>query len=246
MHTKMKKLAGLTALLISTQAVAFGPQALASRITSGVSLQDGTLSRRSWFVKTANAAIAISGAVALPIPAVAAEKFETYQNDALGFHISIPAGWEKIIQQLPDRRSITLFIDPTSGEDKTLMFIAKTPIQPDFTSLASFGSVDQVRLSTSNNRGLLCDKRAYSEHSLFLPFVLQVAQTTILPKGEILGDTTGTKSVMLSAESKKNAYYFDYKVTPPNLPEVRQPRVKTQSFHVRTNPLFDPFRLTTE
>ena len=46
-----------------------------------------------------------------------------------------------------------------------------------------------------------------------------MAQTTILPKGELQGETT--KSVMLSAESRKNAYIFDYKVEPPNLPEVR-------------------------
>lgn len=167
---EMKKLAGLTALLILSQAVAFGPLALASRIAKGGSLQDGTLTRRSWFVKTADAAIAASCVVTLPMPAVAAEKFEIYQNDALGFQISIPVGWEKTVQQLPDRRSITLFIDPTSGEDKTLMFIAKTPIQPDFTSLASFGSVDQVRLSTSINRGVVM--RQTNKLSAFTNFAI--------------------------------------------------------------------------
>lgn len=167
---EMKKLAGLTALLILSQAVAFGPLALASRIAKGGSLQDGTLTRRSWFLKTADAAMAASCVLTLPMPAVAAGKFEIYQNDALGFQISIPVGWEKTIQQLPDRRSITLFIDPTSGEDKTLMFIAKTPIQPDFTSLASFGSVDQVRLSTSINRGVVL--RQTNKLSAFTNFAI--------------------------------------------------------------------------
>ena len=144
----MRTLAALTALLVASQALAFGPSALTSSISSGVSPEETpskTVTRRSWFVKTAAIATAASLPLIVPIPALAAEKFETYQNDVLGFQISIPAGWEKVVQQLPDRRSITLFIDPTLGEDKPLMFIAKTPIQPDYTSLASFGSVDQVR-----------------------------------------------------------------------------------------------------
>jgi hypothetical protein len=149
----MSKLAALTALLMATHAAAFGSPALTSRITSGVALQDAILTRRSWFINTAGIATAVSCATVLPTPALAAEKLETYQNDALGFQISIPVGWEKVVQQLPDHRSITLFIDPKSGDDKTLMFIAKTPIQPDYTSLASFGSVDQVRWSTHSCRG---------------------------------------------------------------------------------------------
>lgn len=62
------------------------------------------------------------------------------------------------------------------------MYIAYTPIRDDFTSLASFGSVDAV------------------------------AQATILPKGEIAGVSDNSK--MLSAISKKNAYYFDYTTLP--------------------------------
>lgn len=53
------------------------------------------------------------------------------------------------------------FIDPKSGaEDKNLIFVAYTPIRDDFTSLASFGSVDQI------------------------------AQQTILPKGALAGEKT--------------------------------------------------------
>ena len=144
----MRKLAALTALLIATHAVAFGSSTLGSRFISGDALQDLTLTRRSWIANTAGLATAVSCATLLPTPVLASEMLETYQNDVLGFKISIPVGWEKVVQQLPDRRSITLFIDPKSGEDKTLLFIAKTPIQPDFTSLASFGSVDQVRCYT--------------------------------------------------------------------------------------------------
>ena len=76
-------------------------------------------------------------------------------------------------------------------------------------------------------------------HFVFPPLT-QVAQTTILPKGKILDEASDIKSVMLSAESKKNAYYFDYTVTPPNLPEVRRTSKAIPSFHVRTNHRFVP------
>jgi hypothetical protein len=50
----------------------------------------------------------------------------------------------------------------------------------------------------------------------------QVAQMTILPKGQIAGEESD--SVMLSAESRKSAYFFDYKQTVPGQPEVRNNR----------------------
>lgn len=62
------------------------------------------------------------------------------------------------------------------------MYMAYTPIRDDFTSLVSFGSVDQV------------------------------AQATILPKGELGGQPDDSK--MISATSRRNAYYFDYTSTP--------------------------------
>lgn len=104
------------------------------------------------------------------------------------FSIQMPTSWNASTQSLPDRRKIQLYIDPNSNQ-KTLVFIAYTPVRDDFTSLGSFGSVDQV------------------------------AQTTILPKGEIAG-AEGVSATMLSAESKKNCYFFDYKQTVPNQPET--------------------------
>jgi hypothetical protein len=48
---------------------------------------------------------------------------------------------------------------------------------------------------------------------------LQVAQMTILPKGEIAGQEDNTSS-MLSTESKNQAYFFDYTQKVPEQPEV--------------------------
>jgi hypothetical protein len=50
-------------------------------------------------------------------------------------------------------------------------------------------------------------------------FALQVAQATILPK-QTLANVEGVDSKMLTAESKKQAYFFDYWQTVPNQPQV--------------------------
>lgn len=51
-------------------------------------------------------------------------------------------------------------------------------------------------------------------------FLQQVAESVILPRGELVGGEP-IPSELISSESKKNAYFFDYKVTPPGQPEVR-------------------------
>lgn len=132
----------------------------------------------------------VAASVALPSPVLAdsGSKLETFVDTECGFQILVPTGWERTEQSLSDRRKLRLFVDPSSGDDdKTILFIAYTPVRDDFTTLGSFGSVDQV------------------------------AQMTILPKGSLAGDET--ESTMISAESKKNAYMFDYKSKVPNQPE---------------------------
>ena len=116
-----------------------------------------------------------------------APKMETYNDIDYGFHLSIPTSWENTEQKLSGRRKALFFTDPTtkdadSGTIETFGFVAYTPVRDDFTSLASFGSVENV------------------------------AQMTILPKGDLAGQSDDSK--MVSAISKNNAYYFDYIATP--------------------------------
>ena len=49
--------------------------------------------------------------------------------------------------------------------------------------------------------------------------IYQVAQMTILPKGKI-AMIDDNESKMLSSDSKKNAYYFDYTIKADNQPKV--------------------------
>jgi len=147
-------------------------------------------SRRSWLTGAGLATSALLTQVAFPEIASAADKLETYEDINLNFQIKVPSNWEKQVQTLPDRRKILLFIDPTSDKDKSLLFFAFTPVRDDFTSLSSFGSVDQV------------------------------AQMTILPKGELAGQENASK--MIKAESKKNSYFFDYEAKATGQPLVRQ------------------------
>jgi hypothetical protein len=95
----------------------------------------------------------------------------------------VPSDWTKSEQTLPDRRTILLWSDPV--DVTTFVFIAFTAVRDDYTSLSSFGSVDQV------------------------------AAQTILPKGKIAGEDV--ESAMLSAVSKKQAYFFDYTQVVPGV-----------------------------
>ena len=113
--------------------------------------------RRSFLSNSVIASSAFALASLNPQTSLASEedgKFSLYTDASCGFQMKVPSGWEKSEQSLPDRRKIVLYIDPngssTDGKDeKNLIFIAYTPIRDDFTSLSSFGSVDQVRARMS-------------------------------------------------------------------------------------------------
>jgi hypothetical protein len=114
-------------------------------------------------------------------PALAATTATTtFEDSTHGFALSIPSNWIGSDQTLPDRRTLKLW---TAADDaNTLLFIAYTPVRDDFTSLASFGSVERV------------------------------AEQTILPKGELAGGSSSTtdSGELVSAMSKNQAYYFEY------------------------------------
>lgn len=133
--------------------------------------------RREWLATSIAAPVATT-LVGLPLIANADDSSLEVFNDAKnGFSLSVPSAWTKTEQEISDRRKIVVWTDPS--DPKTALFIAYTPVRDDFTSLASFGPVDQV------------------------------AAQTILPKGA-LAMNDGVKAEMLSADSKKQAYFFDY------------------------------------
>ncbi len=81
--------------------------------------------------------------------AAVAEQLVKYLDEECGFELMVPATWEKTEQRLPapDRRKVVIFLDPASPmTEKTFLFLAYTPVRDDFTSLSSFGSVDQVSI----------------------------------------------------------------------------------------------------
>mmetsp|Transcript_22677 Transcript_22677/g.47568 ORF Transcript_22677/g.47568 Transcript_22677/m.47568 type:complete len:276 (-) Transcript_22677:386-1213(-) len=136
-----------------------------------------------------------------------------YDDPEYGFRIQVPSSWEQSVQKLSGRRKALFFVDPNSatngGSTDTLLFVAYTPVRDDFTSLSSFGSVDQV------------------------------AQSTILPKGDLAGAEDSSR--MLAATSKNNAYYFDYVASPvvPTTPgsseaKAGQMTMKLPPQHFRT------------
>ena len=108
--------------------------------TTEIPSSTGDMSRRDLFFATA---AATSMAVVNPLGAIAADTLIDYKDETVGFNLKVPSDWESSVQSLPDRRKIQLFIKPNSNQ-KTLLFFAYTPVRDDFTSLGSFGSVDEV------------------------------------------------------------------------------------------------------
>ena len=177
-------------------------------------------SARREFLSGTLGAAAAACATLLPLPPAAdaadAPPAGTFRDDDYGFQIALPETWEVSRQRLSGRRKGVFFTDPDSMSDdgsiETLGFVAYTPLRDDFTSLGSFGSVDDV------------------------------AQATILPKGELAGGDTGS-SEMISAVKDGNAYVFDYVAT-PTVPTESGPKMtrelKTQ--HYRTIFTLLPFK----
>ncbi|CAB9519196.1 expressed unknown protein [Seminavis robusta] len=134
-----------------------------------------TTTRRDWLAATTTT---LATTLAFGLPANAAEDLTTFNDPTHGFSIRVPSSWAKSEQTLNDRRTIAVWGDPNDA--KTALFIAYTPVRDDFTSLQSFGAVDQV------------------------------AAQTILPKSSLMMNDDSVQAEMIKAESKKQAYIFDY------------------------------------
>jgi len=145
--------------------------------------------------KSASVAI-LSTMLGLQNALAADSGFQKYEDLNCGFEVSIPDSWIKNEQNLSDldRRKLILYVDPDSSTNsmnsKTLCFISYSSVRDDYTSLGSFGSVDQV------------------------------AQATVLPKGKVGGGNEDIESELISAIAANNAYYFDYTITPEKLNKI--------------------------
>lgn len=129
-------------LIASVSAFSGAKEAWSTKCGSELAMQSTIVSRRSWI---GGLGIATAFSQGLTQKAQATDpKLVTYRDESCGFQIDIPAEWEMSEQSLADRRKIVFFIDPSKSEEKTLFFIAFTPLRDDFTSISSFGSVDQV------------------------------------------------------------------------------------------------------
>eukprot|EP00522_Entomoneis_paludosa_P013429 CAMPEP_0172461188 /NCGR_PEP_ID=MMETSP1065-20121228/39604_1 /TAXON_ID=265537 /ORGANISM="Amphiprora paludosa, Strain CCMP125" /LENGTH=213 /DNA_ID=CAMNT_0013216431 /DNA_START=24 /DNA_END=665 /DNA_ORIENTATION=+ len=115
------------------------------------------INRRNAFSKAIAVPVAAAGSLVIAgSPVEAAESglaLAQFQDPKTGIKVKVPSDWIASVQQLPDRRTVNLWMDPK--DPKSLVFIAFTPIRDDFTSLGSFGSVDQVAVQTILPKGQL-------------------------------------------------------------------------------------------
>jgi PsbP len=134
-------------------------------------------SRRDWLASTVVATVAAAAATSTGFPTLSwasplpSEDLTTFNDAPHGFSIAIPSTWSKSETELNDRRKIVVWGDPNDA--KTALFIAYTPVRDDFTSLASFGAVDQV------------------------------AAQTILPKAELAGDDSVEAKMIAAVSAKQ-------------------------------------------
>ena len=161
----------LVLLLSSTTGSAF--QTLQSRLAktnlhlSPEANNDLHHSRRNVLAQTIAAAGAASSMFPLASNASSSPVLESYVDEDYSFKLSVPSSYTSSVQKLSGRRKAVFFTDENStdsaGNIDTLGFIAYTPMRDDFTSLSSFGSVEQV------------------------------GQSTILPKSELAGNNEDSK-----------------------------------------------------
>jgi len=81
-------------------------------------------------------------AALLPVRPARAESLETYTDSRYGVSFDVPAGWTAVPNQLADGRRLVVASDPKDASNN--VFIAFTPIRPDYSSLGSFGTIDFV------------------------------------------------------------------------------------------------------
>lgn len=141
--------------------------------------------RRDFLNLIPAALITATATAASPFSASANDSYSMYTDETAGFEVKTPSGWQKSEQSLPDRRKIILFVNDNdaSSTNKDLMFIAYTPVRDDFTTLSSFGSVDQV------------------------------GQMTILPKGQIMGENSESKMLNSESKKNSYYFDYVTKTT---------------------------------
>lgn len=170
MMTRLGSFAALAACIVSCSVLRVTSYTLNNDI--GRKLQEHTapsLSRRqlaeSAFTAAMLAPMTIFGG---PRPEMAlaldsAGSYSNYNDELHGFSIQVPASWTYSTRTLPDRRKISMWTDPDDTSGQTLLFVAYTPVRDDFTSLSSFGSVEQVASQTILPKGQLAGVDVSSE-----------------------------------------------------------------------------------
>lgn len=195
----------LLGLLVSTLT---GPTAVGA-----LSLQGTTtaLSRRGFASSVASVVAGTSVLLIDPFRSNAVDApLEAYEDTNCKFKINVPSEWVKTEQTLPDRRKIVLYFKPESNQ-KTLMFIAYTPTRDDFTSLGSFGSVDEVAMATILPKAEIAAKQGIESEMLTAVakkkayFFDYVQETPVQPKTHFRtifslaqGATGGAGSLLVS------------------------------------------------
>lgn len=142
-------------------------------------------SRRAILLPLAAALVAGPTALLPSKPALAADALETFTDSRYGVSFGVPQGWTADTQTLPDGRRLVIATDPK--DESVNVFIAFTPIRPDYSSLGSFGTIDFVA-------------------NTVLPQCGDLSYACTFAKGD------GIDAQMLSKDIVKGNYAYDYTI----------------------------------
>ncbi|KAL1519431.1 hypothetical protein AB1Y20_022954 [Prymnesium parvum] len=144
---------------------------------------------RGFLSRRAICAGAISSALAVPNLCAHAAEYKTYANKEYGVSFDVPSSWTVSESELSGSRKLIIAADPSDIDFNA--FIAFTPIAGDYSSLGSFGNLESVG-------------------------------ATVLPQcssGLCTLAADNIEGKMLSSESVKGSYVFDYLITTSSSPQ---------------------------
>ena len=112
-------------------------------------------------------------------------ELKQYTDARYGVSFGVPTGWTATPSELSDGRRLVLAADPV--DESSNVFIAFTPIRPDYSALGSFGNIDYVANTVLPQCGDLSYACSFDK-----------------------GDNIDAK--MLSKETVKGNYMYDYTI----------------------------------
>jgi len=154
-------------------------------------------------VATRRAFFQQAGLITMTTQPLTLPSMSTYKDPLYNVSFDYPTSWVLTTQNLSDRRTLLLFVSPEDPDSN--VFLAYTPMRDDFTSLGSFGSVEEVGLRS------------------------------ILPKGELQGSDVVSEMIGIESKKNSYYYDYTIGIPDGPERHLRSVFTMTSSANKKTN-----------